>query len=139
MINRVLDLQNFSIGQVTIPIAKTVGVEKNTPVKTVLQVAREKNLSRFPVWEWRDGRRRIAGLVAINSLLFNPALDLQSPVSAHLTPALFMEEDVRFEIALRRLQRAGQRLAIVLARDGTEVGIVALEDILKQMFGEVKL
>jgi putative hemolysin len=139
MINRVLDLQNFSVGQITIPIAKMVGVENDTPVETVLQIAREKNISRFPVWEWRDGRRRIAGLVAINSLLFNPALDWQSPVSAHLTPALFMEEDVRFEIALRRMQRAGQRLAIVLARDGTEVGIVALEDILKQMFGEVKL
>ena len=36
-------------------------------------------------------------------------------------------------------QRAGQRLAVVLARDGSEVGVVALEDILKLMFGEVKL
>jgi CBS domain containing-hemolysin-like protein len=139
MINRVLDLQNFSVGQIVIPVAKMVAVEIDTPAEAVLRIAREKNISRFPVWEWRDGRRRIAGLVAINSLLFNPALDWQSPVSAHLTPALFMEEDVRFEIALRRMQRAGQRLAIVLARDGTEVGIVALEDILKQMFGEVKL
>jgi len=37
------------------------------------------------------------------------------------------------------MQRAGQRLAIVLARDGAETGIVSLEDILKVMFGEVKL
>jgi CBS domain containing-hemolysin-like protein len=56
-----------------------------------------------------------------------------------MTPALFMEEDVKLEIALRRMQRAGQRLAIVLARDGDEIGIVTLEDILKLMFGEVKL
>jgi CBS domain containing-hemolysin-like protein len=46
---------------------------------------------------------------------------------------------VRLEIALRRMQRAGQRMAIVLAHDGSEVGIVTLEDILKLMFGEVKL
>jgi CBS domain containing-hemolysin-like protein len=56
-----------------------------------------------------------------------------------MTPAIFMEEDVRLEIALRRMQRAGQRLGIVLARDGVEVGVVTLEDILKLMFGEVKL
>jgi len=37
------------------------------------------------------------------------------------------------------MQRAGQRLAIVLARNGREVGVVSLEDILKLMFGEVKL
>ena len=37
------------------------------------------------------------------------------------------------------MRRAGERLAIVLARDGSELGVVSLEDILKLMFGEVKL
>jgi putative hemolysin len=138
MINRVLDLQNFSVGQIAIPIAKIAAVEKDTPVVDAIKLAREKNISRLPVWEERDGRRRIAGLLAVNALLFNP-LDLQNSASRHMMPALFMEEDVRLEIALRRMQRAGQRLAIVLARDGVEVGIVTLEDILKLMFGEVKL
>jgi putative hemolysin len=139
MINRVLDLQNFSVGQIATPVAKMVAVEKDTPVGDAMKLAREKNVSRLPVWELRDGRRRIAGLVAINALLFSPPLDLQSPAFTYMTPALFMEEDVRLEIALRRMQRAGQRLGIVLARDGGEAGIVTLEDILKLMFGEVKL
>jgi putative hemolysin len=139
MINRVLDLQNFSVGQIAIPAVKMVAVEKDTPVGDTMKLAREKNVSRLPVWETRDGRRRIAGLLAVNTLLFSSTLDLQHPASMHMTPALFMEEDVRLEIALRRMQRAGQRLAIVLARDGGEAGIVTLEDILKLMFGEVKL
>jgi CBS domain containing-hemolysin-like protein len=135
----VLDLQNYSVGQIAIPVAKMVAVEKDTPVGETLALARGKNVSRLPVWEMRDGRRRIAGLVLVNTLLFSTTLDLQNPASAHMAPALFMEEDVRLEIALRRMQRAGQRLAIVLAHDGSEVGIVTLEDILKLMFGEVKL
>jgi CBS domain containing-hemolysin-like protein len=139
MINRVLDLQNFSVGQIAIPLVKMVAVEIATPLGDAMKLAREKNVSRLPVWETRDGRPRIAGLLAVNNLLFSPSLDLQSPASANMTPALFMEEDVRLEIALRRMQRAGQRLAIVLARDGGEAGIVTLEDILKLMFGEVKL
>jgi putative hemolysin len=139
MINRVLDLQNFNVGQIAIPIEKMVAVERDASVGDALKLAREKNVSRIPVWEMRDGRRRIAGLLAINKLMFSDALDLQHPASAHMTPALFMEEDVRLEIALRRMQRAGQRLAIVLARDRSEVGLVTLEDILKLMFGEVKL
>src|SRR5271170_3459829 len=139
MINRVLDLQNFNVSQVAIPIWKMAAVEKDTPVGDAIKLAREKNVSRLPVWEKRDGRRRIAGLVVVNTLLFRTTLDLQHPASSHMTPALFMEEDVKLEIALRRMQRAGQRLAIVLARDGDEIGIVTLEDILKLMFGEVKL
>ena len=139
MINRVLDLQNFTVGQIATPSAKMVAVEKDTPVGDALQLARDKNFSRLPVWELRDGRRRIAGLLEAGTLLFGDALDLKSPASEHMTPGLFMEEDVRLEVALRRMQRAGQRLGIVLARDGGEVGIVTLEDILKLMFGEVKL
>jgi len=52
---------------------------------------------------------------------------------------LFLNEDTRLEVALRRMQRAGERLAVVLARDGTEFAVVTLEDVLKVMFGEVKL
>jgi putative hemolysin len=139
MINRVLDLQNYTVGQIATPLAKIVTVEMDTLVGEALKIARERNISRLPVWEKRDGRRRIAGLLAVNTLLFGATQDLQQPVSLRLSPALFLEEDVRLEVALRRMQRAGQRLAIVLARDGSEAGIVTLEDILKLMFGEVKL
>jgi CBS domain containing-hemolysin-like protein len=50
-----------------------------------------------------------------------------------------VDADMRLDEAMRHLQRAGQRLAIVLARDGREVGIVSLQDLLKAIFGEVKL
>jgi len=46
---------------------------------------------------------------------------------------------VRLEVALRLMQRAGQRTAIVLSRERKEMGVVKLKDILKVMFGEMKL
>ena len=139
MVNRVLDLQNFTVRQIATPLAQTVAVEAQTPVRDVLALAREKKLSRLPVWETRDGRRRIAGLLALDVLLFRGDLDLEKSASASMAPALFVDEGMRLEIALRLMQRAGHRLAIVLGRDRRETGIVSLEDILKVMFGEVKL
>jgi len=139
MVNRVLDLQNFTVRQVATPLAQTVAVEVQTPVRDVLALAREKRLSRLPVWETRDGRRRIAGLLALDVLLFREGLDVEKPVSAHMAPALFLDEGIRLEVALRLMQRAGHRLAIVLGRDRRETSIVSLEDILKVMFGEMKL
>ncbi|HXR03528.1 MAG TPA: CNNM domain-containing protein [Verrucomicrobiae bacterium] len=139
MVNRVLDLQNFTVRQIATPLAQTVAVEAQTPVRDVLALAREKKLSRLPVWETRDGRRRIAGLLALDVMLFRSDLDLEKSASAYLAPALFVDEGIRLEIALRLMQRAGHRLAIVLGRDRRETGIVSLEDILKVMFGEVKL
>ena len=81
----------------------------------------------------------MAGLLNLGPLLFREGLDLQRPASAYMEPALFMNENLRLEDALRRMQRGGQPLAIVLTRDGREMGIVTMEDILKVMFGEMKL
>ena len=47
---------------------------------------------------------------------------------------------VRFvERALRRMQRSGDRLAIVLDSERNERGLVTLQDILQVIFGEVTL
>jgi CBS domain containing-hemolysin-like protein len=139
MINRVLDLQNFTVRQITTPMAQTVTVDATMPVREVLMLAREKKLSRLPVFENRDGQRRIAGLLNVGPLLFNENLDLEKTSAAHMTPALFLNENSRLEIALRLMQRAGERLAVVLAPDGKEIGVLSLEDILKVIFGEMKL
>ena len=139
MINQVLGLQSFTVRQIATPLAQTVTIQAQMPIAGVLALARERKLSRLPVWEARDGRPCIAGLLMLGPLLYRDDLDLQKAAAAHVTPALFLGEDTRLEVALRRMQRAGERLAIVLARDGREMGVVSLEDILKLMFGEVKL
>jgi putative hemolysin len=139
MINRVLDLQNFTVRQIAAPLAQVATVEKETLVGDALMMAREKQFSRFPVWETRDGKRRIAGLFMLGPLLYRDDVDLTKPVSVHMTPAVFVNENMRLEIALRLMQRAGHRLAVVLARNGNEVGVLSLEDILRVLFGEVKL
>jgi len=139
MINRVLDLQNITVRQITTPIAQAVTVESHATLADAFLLGRERKLWRLPVRETRDGHSRIAGLLALGPLLFREDLDLQKPAAAHMNPALFVSETMRLEVALRLMQRAGHRLAIVLARNGAETGVVSLEDILKVMFGEVKL
>lgn len=139
MINRVLDLQNVTISSITVPLSKVVGVTTQTPVREILDVCRQHNRTRLPVWETKDGGQRVVGLVNLNNFLFAADLDPEKPAAAFLKPALYLREDLRLEEALRRLQRSGQRLAIVLGRDQRELGIVSLQDILKSIFGEVSL
>lgn len=139
MINRVLDLQSLTVRQITTPMARAATVDAQSPISELLALAQTRNLTRFPVWENRDGRRRIGGLINLEKLLYRADLDPAKPAAAYVSPALFLEEDSRLEVALRRMQRGGQRLAVVLARDGREIGIVSLGDIFKLIFGEVKL
>jgi putative hemolysin len=139
MINRVLDLQTLTVRQAMKPLDQAVAITAQTPVSAALALCRERGLTRLPVWESREGGQRIIGLLALNTLLYQPALDMAKPVGDYVKPALFLDEDLRLEVALRRLQRGGQRLAIVLSRERRELGILSLQDVLKVIFGEVSL
>jgi CBS domain containing-hemolysin-like protein len=139
MINRVLDLQALTARQVMKPLDSAAIANMQTPVNDVLAICRERKVTRLPIWETRDGQRRIGGLISLKSLLFRADLDMGKPIADYIKPALFLNEDMRLEVALRRMQRSGQRLAIVLGREGTEIGILSLQDVLKVIFGEVSL
>lgn len=139
MVARVLDLQNVTVGSIAVPLNKVVSVHYSAPVASVLALCRERQFTRFPVLREEVHGSRIVGLVSARDLLYRAELDLQKPVAAYLKPALYLREDVRLEEALRRLQRGGQRLSIVLTLDNRELGIVSLQDILKAIFGEVTL
>jgi putative hemolysin len=139
MINRVLDLQTLTVRQVMLPLSQATTVAAQTPIDEVLRIAHEKKLTRLPVWDSGQGHQRIIGLLHLNSLLFQPTLDRARVAGEYAKPALYLDEDLRLEIALRRMQRGGQRLAIVLARDRREIGLLSLQDILKVIFGEVSL
>jgi putative hemolysin len=139
MINRVLDLQSRTVRQITKPLDQVWSVSTQTPVRDAFALARQRHVTRIPVWEERDGRQRIVGLISLNTLLYQPDIDEAKTVAEFVRPALYLDEDTRLEVALRRMQRSGQRLAIVLSRDRRETGIVSLQDILQSIFGQVNL
>ncbi len=139
MINRVLDLQTLTVRQVMSPLSRAVTITTQTRIEEVLRTCKESGLTRLPVWESRDGQQRIIGLIHLNSLIYQAALDPSRLAGEYTKPALYLDEDLRLEVALRRMQRGGQRLAIVLGRDRRELGFVTLRDVLKVIFGEVSL
>ena len=139
MINRVLDLQNLTVAQITVSLANTVTVATDTPMEQVLKISRERNLTRFPVIKIEPGRERIVGVISLKKLLYLDDLDLAKSAGDYVNPALYLNDDLRLEEALRRMQRSGRRLAVVLNRDQREIGIISLQDILKTIFGEVSL
>src|SRR5882762_316341 len=139
MINRVLDLQTLTVRQVMTHMAQAVTVSARMQILEVLALCRQSGRTRLPVWDTRDGRKQIVGLISLNTILYQSEPDPAKYVADYVKPALYLDEDMRLEVALRRMQRSGQRLAIVLGRDRGESGIITLQDVLKVIFGEVSL
>jgi CBS domain containing-hemolysin-like protein len=139
MINRVLDLPGVRVGLLVTPMDQVVAVSVDAPMAEVMRLCREKDLTRLPVWRQAGPHRRVAGVVSLKRLLFEGEVDGTRPAGEFLQPALYLNSELSLEQALRRMQRSGQRLAVVLGRNRIELGLVSLQDILRFIFGEVHL
>lgn len=138
MINRVLDLQKLTVRDVTIPMAKVASVPATLPLPEVIAVGGAQGFNRLPVWREESGRRKTIGMISVWTLLCTETVEKTRTAGEFLKPALYLDDTMRLEVALRQMQRTGQRLAIVLDRNQSELGVLSLQDILKVIFGEVK-
>ncbi len=138
MITRVLDLQQTTVGQITLPFGRLPDLTAQLTGAELLRAARDTNRNQLPVWE-DASRRRVAGVVDFRSILYGTAEEQARPIRERIIPALYISDHIAIEEALRRLQRSGQPLAIVLNPERREVGVVGFEEILKAIFGEVKI
>lgn len=137
MINRILDLQNLRVRDVMTPIQRAACLGDGQSVAELLALVRQRRVSSVPLWKESQGRRRIHGVIALDDALFDPAMTPDRPLSSLVRPAVFVDEGMRLEDALRTLRRGRQRLAVVLNASRREAGVVTLNDILRAMFGEV--
>ena len=139
MIARVFDLHNIAVRQIAIPFARLPSINSSDLVGDALARFRETPSNILPVWNADPRQRRIAGFLEARRVIYEPALQLSDAVSKFTSPAVYLDEDARVHDALRRMQRTGQRMAVVLSRERREVGLITVEEILKVIFGEVRL
>lgn len=137
MISRVLDLQQVTIANIMRPFTQMPDVHAQMSGAEFIKTAQELNRNYLPVWE-DASRKRIAGVLDFKSLLYGPEKELENKVRDHVAAALYVPDHLRIEDALRRLQRSGQPLAVVLSADRRELGIVGIEEIMGAIFGEVR-
>jgi CBS domain containing-hemolysin-like protein len=137
MINRVLDLPNLRVRHAMVPWANTVTVDAALPLVQVLALCRERGLTRVPVVD--AATKRVSGVINLEHVLYMDGVDTAKAAQEYIQAAFFLPEALHLEEALRRMQHAGSRMAVVLGPDHRETGIISLQDILKVIFGEVTL
>lgn len=137
LINRVLDAQNLTLSRVARPMESVQAVPATATVAEIRERCRDWGHTRMPVWSDTRGTRRIEGIVSLKDLLHAEPVAGRTTARDWLRPALFLDDSMRIEEALRAFQRSGEHLAIVRGPGGAEVGIVTLSDVLGALFLEV--
>ena len=120
---------------VLLPLDTLATVEHDVTPHHLEQVAARTGFSRFPVC--RDGR--LVGYLHLKDVLEFEDVHRNRPIAPSWIRALPMVAiDDRLRAILGTMQRSGAHLARVEDQDGEAIGVVALEDVLEELVGEVR-
>jgi len=144
-IQALLDLHDYSVREIMVPRNAIVSVSVDANLETVLRVMREHQFSRLPVYE--NSPESIIGYVHYKDLMAMWA-ERRAAQERRKLPRAFRLRNILREMPVAPETKAlhdlidefrttHQHMAMVVDEFGTIAGLVTLEDVLEQIFGEI--
>jgi len=137
MIHSVIEFGDTLSKEIMIPRPDVVMFHTEMNRVEVLQIIRETGFSKYPLYH--DQIDQIKGIVFIKDIL--PYLHSGSHRINLLRlarPAMFVPEHQHIDELLRDMQNQKQKLAIVVDEYGGFSGMIAVEDIIEEVLGDLK-
>lgn len=136
LIRSIFELSDKTCRDVMVPRTEIVAIDVSTPLPDILQLIAEENHSRIPVF--KDDVDHIIGILHVRDIV---------PMVQH--PELILLRDLLRPVAyvpwvkpigdlLRDMQRQRIHMAVVVDEYGGFSGIVTLEDILREIVGDIR-
>ena len=128
---------DISVKQIMRPRVDVIAVDFRVNFKELLDIVKSSGFSRIPVYD--EDFDNITGLLYVKDLInhLNKTSDFEWQ-SLIRTNILYVPEAKKIDDLLREFQKERLHLAIVVDEYGGSAGIVTLEDIMEEVFGEIK-
>lgn len=135
LIRSIFEMSHKTCRDVMVPRIDVVMVDITTPPTDILGMISEKNHSRIPVFEGEIDK--VIGILHVRDLvplMQNPTLILLQDL---IRPAVFVPWVKPIGDLLREMQSQKIHLSVVVDEYGGFMGIVTLEDILREIVGDI--
>lgn len=140
MIEHVMDFFDMTLKDMVIPMSKVKSISSNAKLAEAIELSKESTFTRLPVYQVvAGGERQTLGILSMKKVLYIEDLDEERAITDFINPPIRFRPEVHLRDALEKMQKTGQRMAIVLDNEGRELGIVTLQDILGGIFGKLNL
>ena len=127
-----LELGRRPVRDVVLPLERIVYASVGVTAEQLEQLSAESGFSRFPVV---DEGRRIVGYLHVKDALDAMPRDLPFQVR-DMRPIARVRESTPLDDVLTAMRRSRTHLAAVLGGDGRLAGLVTMEDVLRELFGQ---
>ena len=150
-----MEVRTRTLREMMVPRVEVVAVAEDRTVDEALHLLLERGFSRAPVYreDLDDADRTVSVVGLVNAGAAGPAPGGDARglagsadsgqadparVADHAVEATILPESLPVLDALRQLQAAHRRLAIVLSEHGGVEGIVTVEDLVEEIVGEIR-
>ena len=145
-IQHMLDLHDYLVREIMVPRGEIVSTSSDASLDDILILMQEHQFSRLPVYE--NEPENIIGIVHYKDLLTlwhnrRVATEKRRPVPRFdlrllMRKPFVVPETKPLNQLIDDFRNSHSHLAIVVDEFGTVIGLVTLEDVLEQVFGEIE-
>jgi magnesium and cobalt transporter len=128
MIHNVVDFTSVKVRDVMVPLSKTVSFKPDDERNKILEVSEKLGIDRFPIF---GENAEALGLINVYDILFDT--DSSPPLRHYMRRIVMASETESAYRVVRRLRAARIGLAAVVDAAQRSIGIVALEDLVRQL------
>ena len=136
LIHSVFDFTDTTARQAMTPRTDIIGIDVNDDTETILKKMTEHGFSRYPVYE--GTLDKILGIVYTKDVIKVLQHSNLIIINDIIRKALFVPDSMKLNTLLKTFQQKKVHAAIVLDEFGGTAGIIALEDLLEEIVGEIQ-
>lgn len=126
-----LELSEIKARDIMVPRAEVIAIDELTDLKKVKEILIQTGLSKIPVY--KDSIDNIIGYLHSFDFLKKP-----DNLKDFILPIEFIPEPMIVNDILKRLTRQRKSIAVVIDEYGGTSGIITVEDIIEELFGEIE-
>ena len=137
LLTRAITFTEKLAAEAMIPRVNMVALSRHVPISELRRESAGTGHSRFPVFG--EDLDDIVGIVHVkDSMGIDASERAITPVERITNPGLRVPESGRLENLLAQLQAEGQGMAVVVDEYGGTAGIITIEDLLEEIFGDIE-
>ena len=126
-----LDFSEVKTKEAMVPRAEVVAVDQDTPIEEIRTLFISTGFSKIPVF--KETIDQILGYVHVFDMMKNP-----KTLKNILLPLAYVPETMLINDVLKLLTRQHKSIYVVIDEYGGISGIVTVEDIVEELFGEIE-
>lgn len=143
MITNVMDFDAKAARDVMTRKKKIIGIREETSIEEALEFGLKANYSRYPMYG--ENLDNITGILHLKDLMLyfmehrhNEEILKNTPLSEVAREPYFVPETQTIDVLLNDMQEKKIHMAVVIDEYGQTAGIVAMEDMLEEIVGDIQ-